>query len=61
MTPANDNAPAHVWRDGRPIYRIRAGERVALLGLDKLMIVHPGCRPKLISAIDGSYLGEIRA
>ena len=61
MTPANDNQPAHVWRDGRPIYRIRAGERVCLLTPDKLMIVHPGCRPKLISALDGRFLGELRA
>ena len=61
MTPANDNEPCGVWRDGQMIYRIRPGERVALIGLDKLIIAHPERRPKLISAIDGQFLGEIRA
>lgn len=61
--PANDNdRPAFgVWRDGRMIYRLADGERVTLVGLDKLIIVHPDREPKLISAIDGSFIGTVRA
>ena len=63
MIPANDNdRPAQgVWRDGRMIYRLADEERVTLLGIDKLIVVHPDREPKLISAIDGSFLGILKA
>lgn len=65
MTPANDNRllwdGSTVYRGGTAIYQILEGERVAPIGFDKLIIAHPDRRPKLISALDGQFLGEIRA
>lgn len=62
--PANDNdrGPTEfVWRDGARLYRIRTGERILVVGTDRILVTHPSRRPRVHCAHTGAFPGEVRA
>lgn len=62
LVAANDDCePSFVCRDGSRIYRIRAGERVNIVGRDKLLVAHPDRPPRVYCAHTGAFLGTVKS